>query len=111
MDCDFDDSKLTIDRQTLAVRYAITKYASISITDRSPALSAPVDIYADWIDACDDVAKEAEQNQSQHVADYQTQSLRSTAPSIQKSVPKDDRYEEDFVVNDEGGMEEDYAPA
>ncbi|KAI9716297.1 MAG: hypothetical protein M1828_000393 [Chrysothrix sp. TS-e1954] len=74
------------------------------------SLSAPVDIYADWIDACDDVAKEAEKGQLDDAGPSQAQTLRTSAPSQQKAVHKDDRYENDFVVDDEGGMEEDYAP-
>ena len=75
-----------------------------STTNSLTALSAPVDIYADWIDACDQVAKD-------NAADgpgQPSQKPFETAPAPAARPQAQQEYEGDFVVNDEVGMEDDY---
>ena len=61
-------------------------------------LSAPVDVYADWVDACDAVAKDA----------------AASNTALQKSInrtggmPRAADNEDDFVVQDEVDAEGDY---
>lgn len=56
------------------------------------SLSQPVDIYSDWIDACEDLAEEAENpddNVNKEEGDY---SDDEGAPSKGKAVYSDDEY-------------------
>jgi transcription elongation factor Elf1 len=60
-------------------------------------LSAPVDVYADWVDACDAVAKEA--------AAANTASQR---PANRGSRSRVDEDVDDFIVQDDGDAEGDF---
>ncbi|KAJ4353799.1 uncharacterized protein N0V89_005529 [Didymosphaeria variabile] len=60
-------------------------------------LSAPVDVYSDWVDACDAVAKEA--------AAANTATQRPAARGGRSRVEEET---EDFVVQDEADAEGDY---
>ncbi|KAE9965803.1 hypothetical protein EG328_009390 [Venturia inaequalis] len=81
-------------------------------------LSHPVDVYGDWIDACDKAAKEAQdQNQPETRNDSYNDvgSRGAPPPRRQRDVPSDDEEDgdgdgemDDFVENDEGDEEEAY---
>lgn len=59
-------------------------------------LSAPVDVYTDWIDACEAVAKETANGNAR------TPARSLGAPRRQSPTEKEDGYEDDgFVENDE----------
>lgn len=60
-------------------------------------LSAPVDVYADWIDACDAVAKEA-------AAGRATERSTNRTGALPKPVDDDDG----FIENDDLDAEGDY---
>lgn len=60
-----------------------------------PDLSAPVDVYADWVDACDAVAKEAA-------------SGAVTERSVNRSGALPRTAEEDFIVQDDLDAEGEY---
>lgn len=70
-------------------------------------LAAPVDVYADWIDACDSVATDP------HAAI--TTATVSSLPSTQRKraglAPDEQMTAEDeqFIVDDEGDAEAEYA--
>lgn len=72
-----------------------------------PDLAAPVDVYADWIDACDSVANDPH-------ATITTATI-SSIPASQKSraglAPGEHMTAEDegFIVEDEVDAEADYA--
>jgi len=73
-------------------------------------LSAAVDVYSDWVDACDAVAKEAAQNASGNTTDNR---YRGTAASARSKTvaDKEERYEDDgdgFLENDEIDGEAEY---
>jgi len=86
-------------------------------------LSHPVDVYADWIDACDKAAKEAADNEtggggvSQNAPYRDIASGSGNAPARrQREVPSDDEGDgdgdgemDDFIENDEPDAEADYA--
>lgn len=59
-------------------------------------LSAPVDVYADWVDACDAVAKEAAAGAAIERSVNRTGALPKSA-------------EEDFIVQDDLDAEGEYA--
>lgn len=84
-------------------------------------LSHPVDVYADWIDACDKAAKEALERdhggaETQNTS-YRNMTGSSGAPARrQREVPSEDEDDgdgdgemDDFVENDEIDAEADYA--
>lgn len=82
-------------------------------------LSHPVDVYGDWIDACDKAAKDAaEQNQPETQNDsYHEMGNRGAPPTRrQRDLPSEDEEEDgdgdgemdDFVENDELDGEEIY---
>jgi transcription elongation factor Elf1 len=83
-------------------------------------LSHPVDVYADWIDACDKAAKDAAQVDQDNGGNSQNASYRDMgnngAPRRQREVPSDDDEDgdgdgemDDFVENDEIDAEAEYA--
>ncbi|KAG7661603.1 uncharacterized protein J8A68_004871 [[Candida] subhashii] len=60
------------------------------------SLSQPVDIYSDWIDACEDLAEEAEKH--------------GGAPEDEKEMYSDDEYESKAAIKsagNDGGMDTD----
>lgn len=67
-----------------------------------PDLSAPVDVYYDWVDACDAVAKDAAPDKELVPARL----LRGAHgdDDIAETTERDDKYDDDdgFVVDDEG---------
>lgn len=71
-------------------------------------LSAAVDVYADWIDACDAVAKEAAGStrlapDSDRRKDFNARNLE---PGLSAHAENDD---DGFVVDDEADAEGEYA--
>ncbi|PNS15423.1 hypothetical protein CAC42_682 [Sphaceloma murrayae] len=70
-------------------------------------LSAPIDVYSDWIDACDAVAKEA----AAGTARPAPAGGRQGASQAQRAAPGEKRTAEDdgFIEDDEGDVEADYA--
>lgn len=78
-----------------------------------PDLSAAVDVYSDWIDACDAVAKgdsadAAGQSANTSYRDIDTWS-RQVPNKASTGPEREEQYEKDFVDDDEAGMEENYA--
>jgi transcription elongation factor Elf1 len=65
---------------------------------RQPDLSAPVDVYADWIDACDAVAKEAAAGRS-------TERSTNRTGALPKPVDDDDGFIENDDLDAEGEYE------
>lgn len=78
-------------------------------------LSAAVDVYSDWIDACDAVAKgdsadAAGQTANTAYRDIDAWSRQVPNKAATGGAQREDRYEkDDFVEDDEGEMEENYA--
>jgi len=75
-------------------------------------LSAAVDVYADWVDACDDVAKRAAQDGGGGVepGSYSTGAARRQRNSAEEEEDDMDTGEmDDFVENDEIDGEAAYA--
>ncbi|PSK56602.1 hypothetical protein B9Z65_6226 [Elsinoe australis] len=70
-------------------------------------LSAPIDVYSDWIDACDAVAKEAAAGTSRPAP----AGGRQGPTTAQKAAPGEKRTAEDdgFIEDDEGDIEGEYA--
>ncbi|KAF4548002.1 Transcription elongation factor 1-like protein [Elsinoe fawcettii] len=68
-------------------------------------LSAPIDVYSDWIDACDAVAKEAASGTSRPAP------ARQGPAQAQRAAPGEKRTAEDdgFIEDDEGDVEAEYA--
>jgi transcription elongation factor Elf1 len=60
-------------------------------------LSAPVDVYADWVDACDAVAKQAAAGQA------------ATSRSADRTGARARPEQDDFVVQDDLDAEGEYA--
>ena len=69
-------------------------------------LSEGVDVYSDWIDACDAVADESSAAPTRSRDTGYRGTMRS--PKAQPAERNEQQYEDDFVVDDEHGMEEDY---
>ncbi|KAF2742237.1 Elf1-domain-containing protein [Sporormia fimetaria CBS 119925] len=67
-------------------------------------LSAGVDVYADWIDACDAVAKEQEQATA-----ARRPSGKPRAPPSASQAAHDDGLGDDFIVDDELDAEGEFA--
>ncbi|KAI5231654.1 hypothetical protein E4T42_02170 [Aureobasidium subglaciale] len=69
-------------------------------------LSAPIDVYSDWVDACDSVAKQAAQSTSQSRRDpYSGTASQSNLQGSRNAAPADDG----FIDDDELDAEADYA--
>lgn len=99
----------------------VTKPGAKTDTGIYTDLSHPVDVYGDWIDACDKAAKEAAEGEhnggggSQN-ASYRDMTNSSGAPARrQREVPSEDEEDgdgdgemDDFVENDEIDAEADY---
>lgn len=72
-------------------------------------LSAPIDVYSDWVDACDAVAKQAAESTSKPRRDTYggtaSQSRSQAARGETANVPADDG----FIDDDELDAEADYA--
>ncbi|KAG2169587.1 hypothetical protein VTO58DRAFT_107706 [Aureobasidium pullulans] len=72
-------------------------------------LSAPIDVYSDWVDACDAVAKQAAESTSKPGRDTYggtaSQSRSQAARGETANVPADDG----FIDDDELDAEADYA--
>ncbi|KAF2184685.1 Elf1-domain-containing protein [Zopfia rhizophila CBS 207.26] len=67
-------------------------------------LSAPVDVYADWIDACDAVAKEAAGGATEKSSYRPGAASRPAA-----AAAGDESLGDDFIVDDEQDAEGEYA--
>ncbi|KAI5249773.1 hypothetical protein E4T47_00988 [Aureobasidium subglaciale] len=73
---------------------------------RHADLSAPIDVYSDWVDACDSVAKQAAQSTSQSRRDsYSGTASQSNLQGSRNAAPADDG----FIDDDELDAEADYA--
>jgi len=77
-------------------------------------LSAAVDVYSDWIDACDTVAKGDSADAAGQTANTSYRDIDAWSrqvPNKASTAPqREDQYEkDDFVEDDEAGMEENYA--
>lgn len=77
-------------------KWVLALLMSAMLTARTD-LSAPVDVYADWIDACDAVAKEA-------AAGRATERSTNRTGALPKPVDDDDG----FIENDDLDAEGDY---
>lgn len=88
------------------------------LTAISLDLSHPVDVYGDWIDACDKAAKEAQEHGQPEIQNDSYNNMGSRGappPRRQRDVPSEDEEDgdgdgemDDFVENDEGDEEEAY---
>jgi len=65
-----------------------------------PDLSAAVDVYADWIDACDSVAKEAA---GDHTSGAGVERARPQVAGRRRDEEEEEEEPDGFVVNDEDG--------
>jgi len=76
-------------------------------------LSAAVDVYSDWIDACDTVAKGDSADAAGQTANSSYKDIDAWSrqvPNKASTAPQpEEQYEKDFVDDDEAGMEENYA--
>ncbi|KAL9090432.1 MAG: hypothetical protein Q9159_001961 [Coniocarpon cinnabarinum] len=106
--CNHEDSvTVKLDRK-LGIGYLSCKICGQSYQTGIHFLSEGVDVYSDWIDACDAVANE---NDVEPVrARNKSSTYRGTArePRPQAGGQQEEQLEDDFVVNDEEGMENDY---
>ena len=74
-------------------------------------LSQPVDVYSDWVDACDAVAKEAAAGATRPATSNARQPGQQTRKSL-AAVGEEEGYEDDgdgFIENDEVDAEAEYA--
>ena len=71
-------------------------------------LSEGVDVYSEWIDACENVNN---QDTSDSPPPFRHPANEGAAipKARQGPTPRGDEYEDDFVVNDEEGMENEFA--
>jgi transcription elongation factor Elf1 len=76
-----------------------------------PDLSAAVDVYSDWVDACDDVAKRAAADGGG--GEYQGGSSQRVGGGARREVASDEEGDpeemDDFIENDEMDAEAEYA--
>ena len=68
-----------------------------------PDLSAAVDVYSDWVDACDAVAKESEEAGRDFEPEQATAQSRPGASKLSKAGVSDDDDDDD-ILNDEDGF-------
>lgn len=72
-------------------------------------LSAPIDVYSDWIDACDAVAKEAAGAASGgRTGGGSAAARRPAARNEEEDEDEDGKLEGDFIEEDEGDGEAEY---
>jgi transcription elongation factor Elf1 len=66
-------------------------------------LSAAVDVYADWVDACDAVAKE---DSEEHGVDFAPLRASATAgrPSAGRARDEEEDDNDDDIIDDEDGL-------
>lgn len=67
-----------------------------------------MDVYADWMDACDDVAKEAAIGQVLRSPIAESSSVAHNSLTTSGVGGRQEKYEADFVVDDETAMDDDY---
>ena len=87
------------DRHQLYVRSDAAHSALTLFAD----LSAPVDVYSDWVDACDAVAKEAAAGSTRPATNTSRQPGLQSRKSL-AAAEEEEGYEDDgdgFVENDE----------
>lgn len=60
-------------------------------------LSAAVDVYSDWVDACDAVAKEAEEGGGRGGGDYAPSSRPSARPNAGRARDEEEDDENDII--------------
>lgn len=71
-------------------------------------LSEGVDVYSDWIDACEAVAGDPEEARQDHPRGVRRGGAAGPKARAGPAESNEDQYEDDFVVDDEAGMEGDY---
>ncbi len=64
-------------------------------------LSAPVDVYSDWVDACDAVAKEGG---AAGGGDFAPRAQAPGRPSVGRARDEEEDDDDDAIINDEDGM-------
>jgi len=72
-------------------------------------LSAAVDVYADWIDACDDVAKRAAADGGDDIGETSHRDFAAARRQIAGGEDDDPNEMDDFVEDDEMDAEGEYA--
>ncbi|ORX91187.1 transcription elongation factor Elf1 like-domain-containing protein [Clohesyomyces aquaticus] len=103
--CNHEHSvSVTIDKKS-GVGNLICKVCGQQFQTNINYLSAPVDVYADWIDACDAVAKEAGGG---NTADRSMSRTGASARPAATAGGGGDALGDDFIVDDELDAEGDY---
>ncbi|KAI4739350.1 Elf1-domain-containing protein [Aureobasidium sp. EXF-12298] len=72
-------------------------------------LSAPIDVYSDWVDACDSVAKQAAQSTSQPRRDTYSGTASQSRSQAASGAAANTAADDGFIDDDELDAEADYA--
>lgn len=72
-------------------------------------LSAPIDVYSDWVDACDSVAKQAAQSTSQPRRDAYNGTASQSRSQAAAGAAANTAADDGFIDDDELDAEADYA--
>ncbi|KAF2205812.1 Elf1-domain-containing protein [Delitschia confertaspora ATCC 74209] len=104
--CNHENSVAVTLEKKVGVGNLQCKVCGQTFQTRINALSAPVDVYCDWIDACDAVAKEAGRNVPQKTSSY-----RGTAAPNRPAAAagEDETLGDDFIDDDDLDAEGEYA--
>jgi len=76
------------------------------------ALSQPIDVYSDWIDACDEVAKVTAANAPPPAAPAAARPAATSAGARAGLAPDTERYDDEgdgFIDDDDAEAEAEYA--
>jgi transcription elongation factor Elf1 len=72
-------------------------------------LSAPIDVYSDWVDACDSVAKQAAQSTSQPRRDTYGGTASQSRSQAAQGASANTAADDGFIDDDELDAEAEYA--
>ena len=81
-------------------RRALDGIAICVCLQSGPVLSAPVDVYADWVDACDEAAKNAGRSEQDHILNRRDQPAPASKGAGPAGGGSGDEMD-DFIENDE----------
>jgi transcription elongation factor Elf1 len=80
-----------------------------SVNTHLTDLSAPIDVYSDWVDACDSVAKQAAQSTSQPRRDTYSGTASQSRSQATSDAAANTAADDGFIDDDELDAEADYA--
>lgn len=101
--CNSENSVTVKIDKKIALGSLACKVCGQSYESATSALSAPVDVYADWVDACEEVSKQASGQRTLGAASAHVDAPLDTA--------REDQYEDDgFIERDDEDDEGGYRP-